>query len=84
MDVMKQIVAHMQKLEQWVVEAKQLFQSFDPSLEPLLEQIGKPAKTVIEALEKKAKASGMAKGSPEVPPQPPNNPAAGPPNPNAA
>ena len=73
MQVVQQIAAQMQKLDAWVGETKNLLQSFDPSLMPLLEQIGKPAKR-----------SGMAQGAPQVPPQPPNNPAAGPPNPNAA
>lgn len=84
MDVVQQIAGQMQKLDQWVGETKNLLQGFDPSLLPLLEQIGKPAMAIVEAVQKKSKASGMAQGSPVVPPQPPPNPAVGPPNPNAA
>lgn len=80
----QQLVQQLQKLDQWVGETKNLVQSVDPSLLPLLEQIGKPAMAMAQALEKKAKSSGMAKGSPQVPPQPPPNPAVGPPNPNSA
>ena len=84
MQVVQQIMGQMQKLDAWVGETKNLLQSFDPSLLPLLEQMGKPAMDMVKAIQEKAKRSGMAQGSPQVPPQPPNNPAAGPPNPNAA
>jgi hypothetical protein len=84
MQVVQQIGAQMQKLDAWVGETKNLIQSFDPSLLPLLEQIGKPAMEIVKAVEQKSKRSGMAQGSPVVPPQGPPNPAAGPPNPNAA
>ena len=84
MQVVQQIGAQMQKLDAWVGETKNLLQSFDPSLMPLLEQIGKPAMEIVKAVQEKSKRSGMANGSPQVPPQPPSNPAAGPPNPNAA
>ena len=84
MQVVQQIAAQMQKLDAWVGETKNLLQSFDPSLMPLLEQIGKPAMEIVKAVEEKSKRSGMAQGAPQVPPQPPNYPAAGPPNPNAA
>ena len=84
MQVVQQIGQQMQKLDAWVGETKNLLQSFDPSLMPLLEQIGKPAMEIVKAVEEKSKRSGMAQGSPVVPPQGPPNPAAGPPNPNAA
>jgi hypothetical protein len=84
MQIVQQISQHMQKLDAWVGEAKNMLQSYDPSLLPLLEQIGKPAMEIVKAVEEKAKRSGMAQGSPVVPPQGPPNPAAGPPNPNAA
>ena len=83
MQVVQQIGQQMQKLDAWVGETKNLLQSFDPSLMPLLEQIGKPAMEIVKAVQEKAKRSGMAQGSPVVPPQGPPNPAAGPPNPNA-
>ena len=84
MEVVQQISAQMQKLDAWVGETKNLLQSFDPSLMPLLEQIGKPAMEIVKQVQQKAQRSGMAQGSPVVPPQPPPSPAAGPPNPNAA
>jgi len=84
MQVVQQIMGQLQKLDAWVGETKNLIQSFDPSLLPLLEQMGKPAMDLVKAVQEKAKRSGMAQGSPQVPPQPPSNPAAGPPNPNAA
>ena len=84
MQVVQQISAQMQKLDAWVGETKNLLQSFAPSLMPLLEQIGKPAMEIVKAVQQKAQRSGMAQGSPVVPPQGPPNPAAPPPNPNAA
>ena len=84
MQVVQQIMAQMQKLDAWAGETKNLIQSFDPSLMPLVEQIGKPAMAIVQAVQQKAQRSGMAQGSPVVPPQPPPNPAGPPPNPNAA
>lgn len=81
--VIQQIQAKMQELDTWAGDAKNLIGQFDPSLMPFLEQIGKAGVQLMEAIQTKAQRSGVAKGSPEVPPQPPQNPAAGPPNPNA-
>jgi hypothetical protein len=83
MDTAKQVMAQLQKLDSWVGETKNLLQAYDPSLLPMLEQIGKPAMAIAEAIQKKAKASGQAQGAPVVPGQPPPSPAAGPPNPNS-
>ena len=79
----QQIQQKVQELDAWAGDMKNLLSGFDPSLMPFLEQIGKAGTQLVEAIETKAKRSGVAKGSPVVPPQPPQNPAAGPPNPNA-
>jgi hypothetical protein len=81
--VIQQIQAKFQELDAWAGDMKNLLGQFDPSLMPFLEQIAKIATQAMTAIQSKAQRSGMAKGSPVVPPQPPQNPAAGPPSPQA-
>jgi hypothetical protein len=78
MDVVQQIGAKVQELDAWAGEMKNLVGQYDPSLMPFLEQIGKAAMGLASAVQSKAQRSGTAKGSPVVPPQPPQNPATGP------
>jgi hypothetical protein len=81
MQVVQQVMGQIQKLDQWVGETKTLLESFDPSLVPLFKPIAEAGMKLAEEIQKKAQRSGMAKGSPVVPPQPPSNPSAGPPSP---
>ncbi len=81
MQVVQQVMQKVQELDKWVGETKQLLESFDPSLVPLFKPIAEAGMKLAEAVQKKSQQSGMAKGSPQVPPQPPQNPSAGPPNP---
>ena len=78
MEVVQQSGAKVQELDKWAGEMKNLVGQYDPSLLPFLEQIGKAAMGLASAVQQKAKRSGVAKGSPEVPPAPPQNPSTGP------
>lgn len=81
MEVVQSLQQHIQKLEQWADQASTMLGSFDKSLLPLLQPIAAAGLDLRKALESKAKSSGMARGSPVVPPNAPMNPAAGPPTP---
>lgn len=81
MQPVQQITAKVQELDAWAGEMKNLVTQYDPSLLPFLEQIAKAAMGLANAVQDKAKRSGVAKGSPVVPPTPPQNPAAEPASP---
>lgn len=77
------IMEKVQQLDPWVGDMKSLLGAHDPSLMPFLEQIGKAAMELANAVQEKASRAGIGRGSSVVPPTPPSNPGAPPPNPNA-
>jgi hypothetical protein len=77
------ISGKLQELEKWVQETRVLVRQFDPNFQSFLVPIANAGAQLRDALQTMVKQSGMATGSPQVQPQPPMNPAAGPPNPNA-
>jgi hypothetical protein len=77
------VQASLQKLETVVGELKKQLDVFDPSLGALLQPIAQAGLDLGKALQEKQQRSGAATGSPVVPPQGPQNPAMGPPNPGA-
>ena len=70
-----------QALDQWAQQAKSMLDQYDPSLAVLLQPIAQAGMDLARSLQEKAQRSGMARGSPVVPPNAPPNPAAGPPQP---
>ena len=83
MENVKALAAKLQELQTWVESTRDLAKSVDPNLQAFLVPILNGGMQLKQALEKMAQRSGMATGSPVMPQQPPMNPAAGPPNPNA-
>ena len=79
-----QLKVKLQELEKWAGEMKRMLDTYDPSLSALLQPIAQAGVDLGKTLQEKQQRSGAATGSPVVPPQPPGNPAAGPPNPAAA
>lgn len=78
MDVVGAIMAKVQEFDKLVGETRQLVEGFDPSLLPLFKPIGEAVLKIAETVQTKSQRSGMAQGSPAVPPQPPASPATGP------
>ena len=78
---LQQLQQHLQALDQWAQQAKMMLDNYDPSLSVLLQPIAQAGMDLSKALAEKAQRSGMARGSPVVPPNAPPNPAAGPPMP---
>ncbi len=81
MEVVQQLGAKLQELEQWAGSMKQMLDQFDPSLSVLLQPIAQAGMDLGKALNEKAQRSGMARGSAVMPPPPAQSPAAGPPMP---
>lgn len=81
MEQAQQLMSMLQQLDQWAGQFKPLLDRFDPSLSVLLQPIAQAGLDLQQALQDKLQQSGMARGSPVVPPQPPQSPVAGPPNP---
>ncbi len=76
------IMVKMAEANNWAGDMKNLVGTYDPSLMPYLEQVAKTLVQFANAVQEKAQRSGIARGSSVVPPTPPQNPAAPPPNPN--
>lgn len=81
MEALQKLLQHVQGLDQWAQQAKMMLDQYDPSLATLLQPIAQAGLDLAKALQEKAQRSGMARGSPVVPPTGPPNPAAGPPQP---
>lgn len=83
MQGVQMIMQKIQEQESWLQDMMGLIKQTHP---PLLAHLAPMAQALVElrnAVQEMAKRSGMAQGSPMMPGPPPNNPAAGPPNPNA-
>ena len=79
MAMLKQKLA---ELESWAGETMMIAKQANPALTAFLGPIAQAGIEMRKAIEEMEQRSGMAKGSPQVPARPPQNPAAGPPNPN--
>lgn len=82
--VLQQLQQKLQELEKWAGDAKTMLDNYDPSLSVLLQPIAQAGMDLAKALTEKAKQSGAMSGSPSVPANAPQNPAAGPPMPLGA
>jgi len=90
MQTVQGISGTLDQLEQMLKGLMAQLEHFDPNLKAFLVPMANAGgiwKNAIDqlrqALSKNTQQSGMATGSPEVPQQPPMNPGAPPPNPNA-
>ena len=83
MEGVQAIAADLASLEKLIEQLRTKLKQFDPNLQSFLVPMANAGGQLRDALQQVVKQSGMATGSPMVPPQPPMNPGAGPPNPNA-
>ena len=79
--MLQQIMQKVQELDQWAQQMKTMLDQYDPSLSVLMQPIAQAGLDLGKAVQEKAQRSGMARGSPVVPPNAAPNPAAGPPPP---
>lgn len=77
--MVQQILSKLAELNPWAADMDNMLSVYDPSLRPFLEQIAKSTVELARAIQEKASSSGILYGSPVVPPTPPANPAAPPP-----
>lgn len=83
MEVVQQISQKIQELDRWAQDMQRLIKTAHPPLMPLLQPIAQAGLDLQRAITELSKRSGMEKGSPEVAPMGPQNPAAGLPSPAA-
>jgi hypothetical protein len=81
--LIQQVGQQLQKLEQWLQETMGVVKQLNPNFQAFLGPIAAAAQELGKAVQEISKRSGIGRGSPEVPEQPKQNPASGPPNPNA-
>lgn len=80
-EMLQQVLMKVQELDRWATDVKMMLDQYDPALAVFLQPIAQAGLDLGKALQERAQRSGMARGSPVMPPQPPQNPTAGPPNP---
>ena len=81
MQAVQMLMAHLKGFEQWFADAAGMIQQLHPPLLSYLLTMAQAFKQLNDQVQVVAKRSGMAQGSPEMPPVQQTNPAAGPPNP---